>query len=148
MRERIKQKEQELELPSNVFEHQRIAKREIARYADIAPTQVLHEAVVVPEHDATREALRLEPEEHDAQIDALLEIVGKQGIRNALSIAAKMNNPHIEDDLHRALVRYIAEGLPVGSNALTRRLESSQNWRALHMTLFEVHPQSAFKKED
>src|SRR3990167_628281 len=114
LRERIKQKEQELDLPETNFEQERIAKREIARYADMAPTAVLHETVVVPEHDAMREAMRLEPEEHDTQIDALLRIVAEKGVRNALTVAAKMDNPHIEDDLHRALVRYIAEGLPVG----------------------------------
>ena len=148
LRERIKQKEQELALPEANFEQERIAKREIARYADMAPTAVLHETVVVPEHDAMREAMRLEPEEHDTQIDALLRIVAEKGVRNALTVAAKMDNPHIEDDLHRALVRYIAEGLPVGGNVLSRSLESSQTWRALSMTLYEVHPQGAFKRAE
>ena len=148
LRERIKQKEQELALPEANFEQERIAKREIARYADMAPTAVLHETVIVPEHDAMREALRLEPEEHDSQIDALLRIVAEKGVRNALTVAAKMDNPHIEDDLHRVLVRYIAEGLPIGGNVLSRSLESSQTWRALSMTLYEVHPQGAFKRAE
>ncbi len=148
LRERIEEKEKELSLPENNFEQERIAKREIVRYADMSPTTVLHETVAMPEHDAMREALRLEPEEHDTQIDALLRIVAERGIRNALTVAAKMENPHIEDDLHRALVRYIAEGLPVGGNIVSRNLESSQTWRALNMTLYEVHPQGAFKREE
>ncbi|MBI4068139.1 TraM recognition domain-containing protein [Candidatus Kaiserbacteria bacterium] len=148
LRERIKEKEQELDLPESNFESERIAKREIQRYADMSPAAVLHETVVVPEHDAMRTALALEPEEHDSQIDALLQIVAEKGVRNALSVAAKMDNPHIEDDLHRALVRYIAEGLPVGGNVLSRSLESSQTWRALAMTLYEVHPQGAFKRAE
>ncbi len=148
LRERIKEKEQELNLPESNFESERIAKREIQRYADMSPAAVLHETVVVPEHDAMREALALAPEENDSQIYALVQNVAEKGVRNALSVAAKMDNPHIEDDLHRALVRYIAEGLPVGGNMLSRSLESSQTWRALSMTLYEVHPQGAFKRAE
>lgn len=148
LKERIAEKEKELDAPASVFETERVAKREIVQYAETPAPAVLHETVVLAEHDATRTALQLEPEEHDTQIDALLKIVAEKGIRNALSVAAKMDNAHIEDDLHRALIRYIAEGLPVGGDFVARALESSATWRALHMTLYEVQPQGAFKREE
>lgn len=148
LKERIAQKEKELDLPPNDFEKERVARREIVQYAETPAPTVLHETVALDDHDATRTALQLEPEEHDSQIDGLLRIVAEKGIRNALSVVAKMDNPHIEDDLHRALVRYIAQGLPIGGDFVTRSLESSQTWRALHMTLYEVQPQGAFKREE
>lgn len=137
MRARVAEKEKELEVPTSPFERDRLAKREVQEYAATPPAQILHEAVIQPEHDTIRSALQLEPEDHDAQIDGLLRLVADKGIRNALSVAARMKNPHLEDDLHRMLVRYIAEGLP------DKGMRPPENVaRALHLVLFEIHPQS------
>ena len=137
LRARVAEKEKELEVPTSQFERDRLAKREVQEYAATPPAQILHEAVIQPEHDTMRDALKLEPEDHDAQIDGLLRLVVDKGIRNALSVAARMKNPHLEDDLHRMLVRYIAEGLP------DKGMRPPENVaRALHLVLFEIHPQS------
>lgn len=137
LRDRVKQKEDELETAGNQLEQERIAKREIAEYGSTPPATILHETVVLPEHVAVRKALELEPETHDAQIDELLKVVSEHGIRNALSVVAKMKNPHLEDDLHRALVRYIAQGLPQKGSKPPERV-----FKALKMVLFEVQPQA------
>ena len=137
LRARVAEKEQELKTPGNQFERDRIAKREVAEYASEPAAQVLHETVVMPEHETMHHALKLEPEAHDAQMDGLLRIIAERGIRNALSVAARMKNPHLEDDLHRMLVRYIAEGLPEKGMAPPERVA-----RALHLVLFEIHPQA------
>ncbi len=144
LRKRVAEKEKELGVHDDSFERERIAKREIERYDETPPAEVLHETVITPTHDVVREALKLEPETHDVQIDALLRVVQDRGIRNALSVSARMRNPHVQDDFHRALVRYVAEGLPVGGYLQ----EQGQTWRALHMTLFEVQPQGATQKEE
>ncbi len=136
LRERVKEQEKALEVEPNAFEKERIAKREIATYADAPAATILHETVVMPEHETVRHMLKLEPEVHDKQLDGLLGIVSREGIRNALSVAARMKNPHLEDDLHRVLVRYIAEGLPEKGHA------PEKINRALHLVLFEVHPQA------
>jgi hypothetical protein len=148
LKARVEEKERELGLQENAFERERIVKRELQTYADTPPAAVLHESVVVPDHDAMRDALHLKKEEHDGQIDGLLKIVAEKGVRNALSVVSKMYNPHLEDDFHRALVRYVAEGLPVGGNILNRTLESGQTWRSLHMTLYEVQPQGSTRKDE
>ena len=96
---------------------------------------MLHEANVLSEHETLRHVLNLEPEEHDTQMDGLLKIVAEHGIRNTLSVVARMKNPHLEDDLHRMLVRYIAEGLPEKGIAPPEKVK-----RALHMVLFEIQP--------
>src|SRR5262249_45594972 len=118
------------------FESERIARREIASYADEPAAKILHETVVMPEHETIRHLLRLEPEAHDKQLDGLLDLVAQQGIRNALSVATRLKNPHLEDDFHRALVRYVAEGLP-DQGGIPEKVK-----RALHMVLFEVQPQA------
>lgn len=143
LRERVAEKERELETAGNAFEKERIAKREVAEYAQAPAKEVLHEAAVLPEHETIRLALSLEPEAHDTQMDGLLKLVVEHGIRNALSVAARLKNPHIEDDLHRMLVRYIAEGLPQKGLKPPERIS-----RALHLVLFEIHPQSHGEGED
>ncbi|MEK7098808.1 MAG: TraM recognition domain-containing protein [Patescibacteria group bacterium] len=142
LRARVAEKEQELEIPGSKFERDRIAKREIQEYAATPEPQILHEAVIMPQHDATREALKLDPEEHDAQMDGLMRLVVDKGIRNALSVVARMKNTHLEDDLHRLLVRYIAEGLPEKGMNPPERVA-----RALHLVLFEIHPQAHGESE-
>lgn len=137
LREQVAQKERELSIQPGTFETDRIAKREVAAYAETPSATVLHETVVMPEHETMRHLLKLEPEAHDKQLDGLLDIVTQQGIKNALSIAMRMKNPHLEDDFHRVLVRYIAEGLPDRGSALAEKVK-----RALHLVLFEVRPQA------
>ena len=137
LREKVKEKTGELETAENRIEKDRIAKREIAAYGALPAHTVLHEAAIMPEHDTIRHALNLEPEEHDTQMDGLLKIVAEHGIRNTLSVVARMKNPHLEDDLHRMLVRYIAEGLPEKGIAPPEKVK-----RALHMVLFEIQPQA------
>jgi len=137
LREQVKQKERELESPQNAFESERIAKKEIAAYAEVPAATILHETVIMPEHETVRHMLALEPEAHDRQLDGLLKIVSERGIRNALSVAARMKNPHVEDDFHRALIRYIAEGLPQKGLPVPEKVRHS-----LDLVLFEVHPQA------
>ena len=137
LREQVKLKEAQLETVGNKLESERIAAREVAAYAETHPAAVLHESVITPEHDIVHAALKLEPESHDTQIDSLLRIVEEQGIRNALSVAAKMKSPHLEDDLHRALVRYIAEGLPQKGMRPPEKIRYG-----LSLVLFEIQPQA------
>src|SRR6185312_5623681 len=137
LRERVAQKERELEAGPNSFEKDRIAKREVAEYAELPATKILHETIVMPEHDILRNVLKLEPEAHDKQIDGLLRLVQEKGIRNALSVVMRMKNPHLEDDMHRVLVRYIAEGFPDRGLGLPEKVK-----RALHLCLFEIEPQA------
>jgi hypothetical protein len=137
LREQIKLKEAQLSVEGNRLESDRIAKREIATYAETPPAEILHEAAVIPDHDIVHHVLKLEPESHDSQIDSLLKMVQEHGIRNALSVAAKLKNPHLEDDFHRALVRYVAEGMPDKGFGAPEKLRYG-----LSLVLFEINPQA------
>jgi hypothetical protein len=137
LREKVAEKEREMESAPNRFEKDRIAKREVAEYAEHPAATILHETIVMPEHEILRTVFKLDPEVHDTQIDELLKIVQERGIRNALSVVARLKNQHLEDDLHRVLVRYIAEGLPDKGISIPEKVS-----RALHLALFEIQPQA------
>ncbi len=137
LRAQVKEKEAQIEAAPNRFESERIAKREIAVYHEVPAATILHEAYVMPEHESIRHKLRLEPETHDAQMDGLLQIVQERGIKNALAVCAKMKNPHLQDDFHRMLTRYIAEGLPETGGAPSAKIR-----RALDLVLFTIDPQA------
>jgi len=137
LRERVRERERELDISSNRHESDRIARREVKAYGEVPASRVLHEHFVIPEHEAVREMIKLEPETHDKQIDGLLDMVARSGIRNALSVASRMKNPHLEDDLHRAIVQYVAEGLPDKGMGAPEKVR-----KGLTMVLFEVHPQA------
>lgn len=136
LRERVAAQQEALEATGNAFERDRIARRELKSYADVPPAVVLHEEYVMPEAETITRLLNLAPETHDKQIDHLLAMVSQNGIRNALTVAMRAKNPHLEDDFHRALVRYLAEGLP-DRGGLPEKVR-----RALGLVLFEIEPQA------
>ncbi|MEK9154241.1 MAG: hypothetical protein AAB798_02095, partial [Patescibacteria group bacterium] len=86
--------------------------------------------------------LKLEPETHDVQMDELLKIVGERGIRNALSVCARLKNFHLADDFHRVLIAYIAEGLPDAGTPPPEKVR-----RALDLVLFVIDPQAYGERE-
>ncbi len=138
LRQQVAEKQAQLDAPKDKFESDRIARREVAAYAETPAAEILHETVVMAEHDIIHHVLKLEPEGHDTQVDGILKLVQQHGIRNALAVVARMGNPHLEDDVHRALIRYIAEGLPdAGRLGPPEKVK-----RALNMVLFEIQPQA------
>src|SRR3989338_2037700 len=46
----------------------------------------------------TAEILKLKPEEHDPQVEKLMEIAREKGPLFALKVAYRLNNPHLQDD--------------------------------------------------
>lgn len=136
LRERVASQQEKLDAMGNSFERDRIARREVRTYADTPAATILHEEFVMPERETLTRLLKLQPETHDMQIDHLLAMIAQYGIRNALSVVERAKNPHLEDDFHRALVRYLAEGLP-DRGGLPERTR-----RALGLVLFEIEPQA------
>lgn len=139
LRERLK----ELEKETPVATHEERA-RDLARaYERHEPEHVLEKGKVMlkPEVDAV--VLDLAPEDHDSVMSELLSLMREKGVRNALSVLRKMNNPHVEDDFHRFLSEYLRAGYPVKDMK-----ENTPEWKALHMTLFEVTLPFGSKGED
>ena len=105
----------------------------INQYATTKPNEVLTPEFALKDHEATEIVLKLSPESHDEQMERLLGILEEHGIRNAMHVVEKMNNPHIYDDFHRLLVQFIASG-----HSVKGLKESGPLWKPLHMTLYEV----------
>ncbi|MEK7589665.1 MAG: hypothetical protein AAB475_00205 [Patescibacteria group bacterium] len=107
--------------------------QQINKYKKEKPEAILNENYRLPEKQENEIVLKLSPEEHDDKMSELLGILQEKGIKNALSVVAKMGDAHIEDDFHRFLVEYIKEGFDVSDVK-----EKSPLWKQLHMTLFEI----------
>lgn len=113
-------------------------REHIARDVVAAYRAEKSESVLAPQYRATREhteqvALKLSPEEHDKTMEELLGYMQENGIKNALDVVGKLNNPHIADDFHRFLVQYVAV-----SAATPGLKEGMPLFTSLNMKLFEV----------
>ncbi|MFW0871398.1 MAG: type IV secretory system conjugative DNA transfer family protein [Patescibacteria group bacterium] len=77
--------------------------------------------------------LKLSPDEDDAYIQELLEMVQEIGIVATIKAIDESTNYHIKDDLHRALVAYLHTGRTFEDFSKKNPLH-----RGLSMTLFEL----------
>ncbi len=109
------------------------AAQAVERYARAQASDFLHEARILPSHEAERVVLKLKPEAHDDKIERLFALMLEKGIKNALDVAAKTGDAHLEDDFHRFLVQYLHT---IG--AIPGLKEESSLSRELGHTLFMV----------
>lgn len=134
LREKVMEKESAMGMNEQNPEIRReeAIREEINTYAK-APETVLSPDFKLEHATAEGIILDLAPENHDVQMSELLGILQEHGIRNALDVVQKMNNPHIEDDFHRFLVEYIKKGFA------TKGIEEGGTMaKSLRHTLFEV----------
>jgi len=140
LREQVARKEKELSanaLPAGrQAERARIISETIHEHR-AAPGEVLAPEYRINETAANETAEKILVELNlgggERAIKELRQAMEEKGIKNALSVMEKINDPHIADDFHRYLVRYIAAGLP----ALDFD-EKAPRFRALRMSLYEI----------
>jgi len=134
LRQKVYEKEKSLSEngESDINKEQAIAS-EIRNYGKNSPEEVLEKGTVIPENIRGEIVLELSPEEHDNKMEELFGMIQTKGISNVLDIVSKMDDPHVQDDLHRFLVAYIKGGYPVDGFKLTESLEGD-----LERTLFEI----------
>jgi hypothetical protein len=133
LREKLMQKEKEVASLKQEKPAEIIARETIGDYKKVSSEKVLHKDYVMPEKNSDAIVLELTPEDHDEKIAELLGIMQTHGIKNALDIVEKMNDPHVQDDFERFLVQYIKSGFPIEGLS-----EGSPEFKALQMTLFEI----------
>lgn len=114
LRERIAKIEQQFE-STKPSELQNETKREsisseLRDYARVKPESVMEKGVVIPERVRDEIVLELKPETHDAKMAELIGIAMERGISNAIDIAKKLEDEHVNDDFHRFLVEYLRSG--------------------------------------
>lgn len=136
LREQVMRKEAELGAHGTAPERARIVSERIhAHHA--APEELFGREYRIGETAARDIASNILAELNlggdEAAIASLRSTMEEKGIKNALAVLEKLNDPHITDDFHRYLVQYVAAGLP-----LTGANEAAPRFRALQMTLYEI----------
>ncbi|HEY9584559.1 MAG TPA: DUF87 domain-containing protein [Candidatus Paceibacterota bacterium] len=102
-------------------------------YARTPSPEVMHSKAEILPQETGAIVLELAPEPHDRQIEELIGVMNKKGIKNTLTVVENMNNPHLEDDFHRFIVQYLKAGyMPQGLK------EGNELWKPAHMTLYEI----------
>ncbi|MDQ3075630.1 MAG: type IV secretion system DNA-binding domain-containing protein [bacterium] len=133
LRAKVAKHENEL-IDAGHFEHAKeVAGRVLSEYKDLPIEDVVVKENIIKEEDQENIVLKLKPETHDTVMEELLGIVITKGVRNALSIVANMNNPHIDDDFHRLIIQFLKTG-----QAVSDIKEGTPLHKSLNMTLFEV----------
>lgn len=116
-----------------VKENREATGRLVKEYIKLPEEKLLADSHRLDNQKREQIALNLAPEKHDPVIEELLGIMQEHGIYNTLKTVSQMNNPHIEDDVHRFLVQYLLAGYEIPG------LKPKDDLRkALGMTLFEV----------
>ncbi|MDP2652268.1 MAG: hypothetical protein Q8O94_03970, partial [bacterium] len=136
LREQVAHKEAELAERIAPDERVRIISETIHEH-HAAPTKILAKEYRLKEAVASGAAEKIIAELNlggsEQAIQSLQQTMEDKGIKNALAVVEKLHNPHIADDFHRYLVRYIAAGLSAPGID-----EKAPRFQALHMTLYEI----------
>ncbi|MEK7505752.1 MAG: hypothetical protein AAB597_02565, partial [Patescibacteria group bacterium] len=133
LREQVKKKEAALSGIGKETNRAEVIREEVEKYGARPPHEVLAENHAFLPGQAEAIVLDLAPKSTDGKIEELLGILSEKGIRNALSVAEKLNDPQILDDFHRFLVQYIGKHFSVPDSK-----RESTLLRTLDVTLFEV----------
>lgn len=79
----------------------------LRKYRELPKSAEVNRYIALEDSHISTLALGLEPEEHDEQIQKLVDIFIGQGIANTFAVLDKMQNEHLSDDFHRFLVQYV-----------------------------------------
>jgi hypothetical protein len=133
LRREVVKREQELAEKGLQQEREKIILDKVSDYKTTPVERVLHTDYQMPVHQTEAIVLSLSPEAHDKQIEELISVLQEKGIKNALAVLERMDNPHLYDDFHRFLVQYIKAGFAVSESK-----EKDPILKKLKMSLFEV----------
>jgi hypothetical protein len=133
LRERLAHLEKKIESGERAPTGEEPAQSVVKEYAKAPAESVLHTDMRLPEHEAEAIVLNLPPEPHDARMVEFLTVLQERGVKNALTVVAKLGSPHLQDDFHRFLAEYIKEGYPTPGIK-----EREPLYKGLAMALYEV----------
>ncbi len=133
LRAQVAEKDRQLRVAGESAPAQHLVQEVVREYRAIPAHEALSDEHRMLTSELNAIALDLPPDDDDGTIQELMGVVREKGVKNALSVAERMGNPHVEDDFHRALVAYILKGYPTPGLR-----ERTPEWYLLHMTLYEV----------
>src|SRR3989338_1271173 len=133
LRKLIAEKEKNLENIGLKKDFLTPAKEAITEYKTAPTTSALHPEYEIKKEEIDKIVLKLSPEEHDKQINELVNLAKEKGIKNALSVVEKMGNFHITDDFHRFIAEYLKEGATLPGINIKEKIS-----KGLNMSLYEI----------
>jgi len=144
LKAQVAEKERQLAEHGHKQEKDVAIYEEMQKYKERPVHEVLHPSLQLSESeiDLIVQELHLPKDEDNAVMEELLGILQESGLKNALTVAERLQNPHIEDDFHRTLVQYIAHGLQASDLR-----EKTPYWDLLTISLFEITLPDPSKEE-
>ena len=133
LREQLKQKEEILSGQNVEVKRDELAKNLLETYRAQPTVDVMHPKAVLPPDHIEGIVLKLRPETHDSLTEELLTVMMEKGIKNALDVVARMNNPHLDDDFMRFLVQYLS-----AYHEIPGLKPNTELFKSIDVRLFEV----------
>ncbi len=134
LRQRIAEQERsvlEKEPQARAEQLEQVSQKEMREYASFTPQSVLNKDYEMPTHEVSHSAESVNIS-HDP-VEEIVTLAFDKGIKNALSVLEKSDNPYLIDEVHKQLIEKIRAGAVMGDLK-----EDVPPWHVLHMTLFEV----------
>jgi len=147
LRNRYKEESSEAKKGEKAIEEQELAAKVLYEHIRKEPEMALddnYKLSAKEQESLVAKILNLAPESHDKKVEELLAVAEGKGILNAVSIVRSLKDPHLEDDLHRALIQFYIRG-DISQQKIKKPLS-----RALGMVLYEIslpHEKEEEKKE-
>lgn len=132
LRSQITEKQEKAKGFEDRFTKEDHAHEVVRDYREAPVDKIVPVAAQIPSGEKKRLMEWLEPRETDDQVQMLAQVMAEKGVKNAFVMAEGLNNAEIDDDFERFLVQYLVSGHEVKNNL------SKDEWRALHMKLFEI----------
>lgn len=134
LRTEVARREQELlERNKNIdsTDRETIGTGVMREYSEHQPELILEKKHALGEHELMNAKASLETATY--KVAEIMQLAEHKGIRNALSVLEKMNDPFLTDEVHRTLVAKLH-----GESKVADLEEGAPLWRALNMTLYEI----------
>ena len=147
LRNRYKEESSEAKNGEKMISEQELAAKVLYEHIRKEPEKTLgdnYKLSAKEQESLVAKILNLAPESHDKKIEELLAVAEEKGVLNAVAIARKLKDPHLEDDLHRALIQFYIRG-DISKQKIKKPLS-----QALNMVLYEIslpHEKEEEKKE-
>lgn len=134
LREEIARREQDLFSRNKEMDdadRETVGKEVVREYAEHDPSMVLEKNHQLPPFAVAEAHGSVELAPH--KIEEILHIAQEKGVRNALSVLERMNDPFLTDEVHRAFVTLIHNEKKVADLK-----EGMPLWKVFSMSLFEI----------
>lgn len=132
LRLRIKEKREQVGAFESHIKPLDQAREVLTKYVNEQSTKSPTQIPSIKASEETKLLSALSPKDTDAQVKLLAQVAASKGIKQAIALARKNNNPQVEDDLER----YLAQYLLLEKDA--KKTVDDGTWKALHMRLYEV----------